>query len=115
MRKLTSILLTVICSVLSISTLCLAQQQSNPSGDLTASERTIDSLKAAIETADHSLPCSSGDTVRIKALNQLSETLMYSNPDTAIILGKQALDLSEETEDQKNKATTLSNLGVSHL
>ena len=71
---------------------------------LTSADK-IDSLKKVIETADH-------DTTRIKALNQLGWKVMYSNPDTAIILSKQALYLSEKTEDQKNKAKTLNNLGV---
>ena len=67
----------------------------------------IDSLKTVIETTDH-------DTTRIKALNQLGWSLMYSNPDTAIILSKQALELTKKTKDEKSKANTLSNLGVYH-
>ncbi|MBW8051379.1 MAG: hypothetical protein FVQ77_13770, partial [Cytophagales bacterium] len=48
---------------------------------LTGSDK-IDSLKTVIQTTYH-------DTTRIKALNELGWSLMYSNPDTAIILGKQ--------------------------
>ncbi|MFH1320415.1 MAG: hypothetical protein ABII90_07170 [Bacteroidota bacterium] len=75
--------------------------------------RTIDSLKNVIETADHACPepCR-GDTTKIKALNQLGWTLMYSNPDTAILLGKQALALSEKTDDIKNKTNSFSYLGT---
>ena len=71
------------------------------------SQNKIDSLKTVIQTASH-------DTTRIKALNKLGSSLMYSNPDTAIILGKQALDLSEKTKDEKSKANTLNNLGAYH-
>jgi len=74
----------------------------------------VDSLKKVIETATQ-------DTTKIKALNILGWTLMYSNPDTAIILGKQALALSEKIAGLptgqaglKPKANTLIYLGVYH-
>jgi len=67
----------------------------------------IDSLKTVIQTTDH-------DTTKIKALNKLGWSLMYSNPDTAIILGNQALELTEKTKDEKSKANTLHNLGAYH-
>ena len=44
----------------------------------------IDSLKQVITTAKH-------DTTKIKALNALAWQLMYSNPDTSIIISTQAL------------------------
>jgi len=88
--------------IIFISAICLI-----PSTRNSLSQTKFDSLKTVIQTADH-------DTTKIKALNQLGWSLMYSNPDTAIILGKQALELSEKTEDHPNKANTLSNLGVYH-
>jgi len=65
----------------------------------------VDSLKTVIETAGH-------DTTKIKALNALGWKFMYSNPDTAIELSKQALAIAEKTEDLKNKAYSHSSLAV---
>ena len=46
----------------------------------------LDSLTTVIQTAGH-------DTAKVKAMQQLAWTLMYSNPDTATILCEQALEL----------------------
>jgi len=49
---------------------------------------TADSLKARLHQPLH-------DTDRVNTLNELGWELMYNNPDTAILLGNQALQLSE--------------------
>jgi len=48
----------------------------------------IDSLESLLKT-------NIADTTRIKTLNTLGWQLKYRNPDTSILLGKQALQLSE--------------------
>ncbi|MBN4051590.1 tetratricopeptide repeat protein [bacterium AH-315-M05] len=53
------------------------------------STAVIDSLKKVLKTTKE-------DTTRIKTLNELAWELKYNNPDTAILLSTQALELSEE-------------------
>jgi tetratricopeptide (TPR) repeat protein len=72
-----------------------------------ANAQEIDSLKKVIESADQ-------DTTKINALNALGWTLMYSEPDTAIVLSMEALTYSEKQADLKFKANSLTNLGIYH-
>ena len=80
----------------------------------------IDSLLNLIKT-------DKADTNKVKHLNTLGWTVMYQNPDTAIILGNQALKIitpvssiefnsgiegTEEKEIKSLRAQTLGNLGV---
>lgn len=52
------------------------------------------------------------DTNKINHLNTLGNELMYQNPDTAIILSKQALNIAEKNKFKKHIANSLSNIGV---
>lgn len=52
------------------------------------------------------------DTARITALNTLGVALMYDSPDTAIVLGRQALALLARVESERHLATTLAFLGT---
>jgi len=75
----------------------------------------VDSLQTLLQTNLH-------DTTRITTLNALGWELKYSNPDTGIILCKQALKLAIEKRDpndgtlakagKKGQANSLRNLGV---
>ncbi|MBL4655223.1 MAG: hypothetical protein JKY33_05315, partial [Bacteroidia bacterium] len=76
-----------------------------------AQQSKVDSLKAELKKE-------LSDTTRIKALNDLGWEIKYQTPDTAILLGKQALKLSESVMLsgvkgwQKGIANSYSNLGV---
>jgi tetratricopeptide (TPR) repeat protein len=71
----------------------------------TTCAQNLDSLKRAITQADE-------DTTKINALNNLGRTLMYNDPDTAIALGEQALQLSEKGGHKLHKAKSLLSIGV---
>ena len=62
-------------------------------------------MKTVIETADR-------DTTRAKALLKLAEKLCYSNPDTAIVLSKQALRIYKAREIEKGIASAYNHIGV---
>jgi tetratricopeptide (TPR) repeat protein len=73
----------------------------------------IDSLKKALS----SLPKPTNqlsDSTYIKTLNKLAWEYSYINPDTAIILAQQGLQLSEKTHWKKGKAICLNALGWSN-
>ncbi|MFH1319197.1 MAG: tetratricopeptide repeat protein [Bacteroidota bacterium] len=74
--------------------------------------RTIDSLKTVIETADHACPepCR-GDTIKVKAINELAGKFITTKPDTAIELAKQALELSKTLEYIKGQIASYQNIG----
>ena len=67
----------------------------------------IDSLKILLKTDKQ-------DTNKVNHLNTIASALMYNDPDTSIILNKQALLIAEELEWQKGMAVSLGNLGVCH-
>ncbi|HEX7414206.1 MAG TPA: tetratricopeptide repeat protein [Bacteroidia bacterium] len=67
--------------------------------------KKIDSLQALLKTDKQ-------DTNKVKHLSDLGWILKQSNPDTAIILGNQALSIAEKTEWKKGIAKSLSNLGT---
>jgi tetratricopeptide (TPR) repeat protein len=74
---------------------------------LNSEAQNIDSLSQLIENAND-------DTSKINLLNDLGKALMYNNPDTSVVLGKQALALSEKNNSDKHKANSLLNLGNFH-
>ncbi|MFB6307589.1 MAG: tetratricopeptide repeat protein, partial [Flavobacteriales bacterium] len=65
----------------------------------------IDSLKQVIQTTTK-------DTTKIDALNDLGWKLMYSKPDTSIILSEEALKIAKGIGDKKRIADSYNNLGV---
>ena len=84
---------------------------------------TIDSLKQVIKTAKH-------DTTRINALFKLGEQLIFSNPDTTLIIEQQALSIADKNltgfknlsglaalKDTllKQKASALNNIGYIYM
>jgi tetratricopeptide (TPR) repeat protein len=74
---------------------------------------TIDSLTKALS----SLPKPSNklsDSTYIKTIQQLAFEYIYINPDTAIILAQQGLQLSEKIHWKKGKAICLKELGWSN-
>lgn len=81
---------------------CVAQQN-----------KKVDSLLALIASDN-------ADTNKVKHLNEAGSLLMYQQPDTAVVLGMQALDvlakleLDKQNNSKKNNlyAQTYSNLGV---
>jgi len=64
----------------------------------------VDSLKTVIETAGH-------DTTKAKALNELAGKFITTNPDTALELTKQALELSNTLEYTKGQIASYHNIG----
>ena len=60
-------------------------------------QQKIDSLLNLLKTAKE-------DTNKVNHLYNLGRELMYSNPDTAMILGNQALSLSEKATSKKHIA-----------
>ena len=67
-------------------------------------QQKIDSLLNLLKTAKE-------DTNKVIYLNDLSGEMVYSDPDTAIILGNQALSLAEKSGDKKGIANSLGALG----
>ena len=67
----------------------------------------IDSLKKAIQTADN-------DTTKVKALNELAKNFITTNPDTALELAKQALELSNTLEYTKGLIAAYHNIGYAN-
>jgi two-component system sensor histidine kinase UhpB len=65
----------------------------------------VDSLLNLLKTAKE-------DTSKFNCLNDLAWRLMQSNPDTAIILGSQALSLSQKLKWKRGTASSLGRLGV---
>ena len=57
-------------------------------------QQKIDSLLNLLKTAKE-------DTNKVIYLNDLGDEMVYSDPDTAIILGNQALSLAEKSGDKK--------------
>ncbi|MBL4752667.1 MAG: tetratricopeptide repeat protein, partial [Flavobacteriales bacterium] len=76
--------------------------------------RTIDSLKMVIETAERSLPSSNGDGLKMKALGILAWKLYPSNPDTALQLATEGYHLAEKLEDKKYMTYCLRTQGTIH-
>ncbi len=69
----------------------------------------VDSLLTRLQQSIH-------DTDRINTLNELAWSLKYFNPDTAILLCNQALELARKTDWKKGQSTAYRNLGVfNHL
>ncbi len=66
-------------------------------GGLFAQTHKTDSLKTQLQKGLH-------DTTRINTLNRLGWALMYQNPDTAIVLGKKALELAVKNGDSPDEA-----------
>src|SRR5688572_30732745 len=65
----------------------------------------VDSLKKVLLTAKE-------DTNRVNALNMLGYEVMFTKTDTSILLGNEALLLSESLKWKKGMATSLGNLGI---
>jgi len=86
----------IMCSILVLGSWNLALGSSK-----------VDSLQNLLQTNIH-------DTTRINTLNALGWALRYQNPDTAIVLGKQALALAKKTDNERGQANSNSNLGVYH-
>jgi len=72
------------------------------------SDRDADSLLQIIRTTKT-------DTTKIQALNNLAVHLMFSNADTAVILGHQAVQLAERTGIKKEIGNSKSTLGVCYM
>lgn len=83
--------------------------------NLLAQLSKVDSFKTLLKTVKE-------DTSRVKYLNDLAQELMYNNPDTSIILGKQALTIAKNlstsqiqilaNSGKNSMASTLGNLGI---
>jgi len=69
-------------------------------------QRTIDSLKTALQTAT--------DTAKVKVLMALSENYRKTNPDSALYYGEQVLLLSQQLGYQKGIVEGLSKKGVAY-
>jgi len=68
-------------------------------------QQKIESLLNVLKTAKE-------DTSKVNHLNDLGKILMNNNPDTAIIIGEQALSLSKKLQWKKGIANSLGRLGV---
>ena len=64
---------------------------------VSSTQNKIDSLKQIVKEAKP-------DTTRAKALNDLAWELKYANPDTSILLSKQALQLYDKLKDLSDEA-----------
>ncbi len=58
---------------------------------------------------------SQADTNRLKAMYDISWAYIYENPDTAIILAEQQLQLAQKTHQKKYEGIALKTIGVSFL
>jgi tetratricopeptide (TPR) repeat protein len=76
-----------------------------PDARLTAQNKKTDSLSVLLAK-------DKADTNKIDHLNALGWELMYQNPDSAISLGNQALELAEKLNNPKRIGGSSSNLGV---
>src|SRR6266404_1544298 len=54
------------------------------------------------------------DTNRLEAINAISWSYIWNNPDTAIILANQELKLAQTTKQKKYEASALNTLGNSY-
>lgn len=68
-----------------------------------------DSLRSVINTA--SLP----DSSRLQALNALTWTYLFNQPDSVPILALQAIELAQKTGNKNQEAKALGNLGVKYM
>ena len=73
-------------------------------GDFSQSNHKIDSLSKVVKMAK-------GDTLEVNALYEMAWKLSENNPDTSIILDKQALQLSEKIEWLNGEAKSTNDLG----
>jgi len=55
------------------------------------------------------------DTNRLKAIYDIAWSYIYSNPDTAIILGQEQLQLAQKSNQKKYEGIALKTIGVSYL
>jgi tetratricopeptide (TPR) repeat protein len=89
-----------------------------------ADQKKIDSLRTVLKnrnmaTSSEFLPTIKGvvagvgfDTSYIKTLTALASEFKFSNPDTAIILSTQALQLSQKNNWQKGESNSYNQLGI---
>ncbi len=68
-------------------------------------KKVLDSLNGIYQNAKH-------DTIKIMALNSIAYEYRNNNPDTCIILAKQALEKSEKTGFQKGKGWAINRVGM---
>ena len=71
--------------------------------------QNIDSLTKIYHNQNQS------DTNRLKAIYDIAWTFIYDNPDTAIILGNQQLQLAQTTKQKKYEGIALKTIGVAYL
>jgi tetratricopeptide (TPR) repeat protein len=71
--------------------------------------QNIDSLSKIYHDQNQS------DTNRLKAIYDIAWTYIYTNPDTAIILGNQQLQLAQTTKQKKYEGIALKTIGVAYL
>jgi two-component system, NtrC family, sensor kinase len=76
--------------------------------DLNAQQSKIDSLHEMFRTASH-------DTVRVKALNGLSNTLNRNNPDSALALAGDALELATTSGYHRGRAAAEYSIGLVYI
>ena len=93
----------ILCrQILGLTFLCFLAQP------MTAAQVTvIDSLKSELEKDIN-------DTSRINLLSDLSYELVYQNPDTAILISKEAMILSEKIDNKLHSAGSCLDIGVAY-
>ncbi len=74
---------------------------------ISAQQIIIDSLKRELQTAQQ-------DTNRVLLLGDLARVLYLSKPDTALLLGQQAYDLSEKVHYVKGTALSLNRMATAY-
>ncbi|MBL4735978.1 MAG: tetratricopeptide repeat protein [Flavobacteriales bacterium] len=67
----------------------------------------VDSLKSALENVQN-------DSTRIEILTDLSYELVFQDPDTAILISKEALMLSEKIDDTREIAGSCLDIGIAY-
>ena len=58
---------------------------------------------------------SQSDTNRLKAMYDIAWAYIYTNPDSAIILAEQQLQLAEKTNQKKYEGTAFKTIGTAYL
>jgi len=84
----------------------------NPAGFAFGQDKASGERSRAMDSVENLLQSNIADTTRIKTLNALGWELKYQNPDTAILLSTEALELAEKNGDKKGISNSNGNLGA---
>ena len=70
-------------------------------------KRALDSLQTVYKNAQH-------DTIRVLVLNQIAVQYRGTKPDTSLFIAQKALEISEQTQNMRGKANSLTSIGSAY-